>query len=340
MSMNLDSLLPEQGDRDELIQLLDLIAVQWHQNEASFEHRPLAVWPQWFEDQGYRFEVLQAFALKLEATLIDPAGTSTISQQIRSLGPNATVPQLLDSFDDQSPHLLKAFEDVLQISQEADHTLDDVAGGTAGKWMKDHPWVDTAVVAGVAGVAGVTAIGIGTYRRIQRKKKELADQVRADADRARADVDSRTQTIEELIESVERKSSDGSITGSDLSSVMSGLDELNAKYERDLEEEAGNGFQRLFSRAERSSSAEKLESEAKSEVQSFSDELTQRAKSEVYSVASEEEEILDTTIIHALRTSLDKEIERMEDKMIHTAAEDLSPEIKRIKEDIEVIDNI
>jgi DNA recombination-dependent growth factor C len=83
-----------------------------------------------------------------------------------------------------------------------------------------------------------------------------------------------------------------------------------------------------------------LESEAKSEVQSFSDQLTQRAKSEVYSVASEEEEILDTTIIHALRTSLDKEIERMEDKMIHTAEEDLSPEIKRIKEDIEVIDNI
>ena len=337
MSMNLDSLVPEQGDRDELIQLLNLIAIQWHQNAEAFEQRRLADWPQWCEDQGLRVEVLQAFALKLEATLIAPAGTSTISQQIRSLGSNATVSQLLDSFSEHSPHLLKAFEEVLQSSQEAVHTLDDVAGGTGGKWMKDHPWVDTA---GVVGVAGVTAIGIGTYRRIQRKKKELADQVRADADQARAGVDSRTQTIEELIESVERKSSDGGIAGSDLSRVIPRLDKYNANVQRVIDNEADNGLQRLFSRADRSSSAEKLESEAKSEVQSFSDELTQRAKSEVYSVASEEEEILDATIIHALRTSLDKEIERMEDKMIHTAEEDLSPEIKRIKEDIEVIDNI
>lgn len=337
MSMNLDSLVPEQGDRDELIQLLNLIAIQWHQNEEAFEHRHFADWPQWCEDQGFRFDVLQAFALKLEATLIDSAGTSTISQQIRSLGSNATIPQLLDSLSEHSPHLLKAFEEVLRNSEEAERTLDAMAGGTAGKWMKNHPWVDAAAV------GGATAIGIGIgriaayHQNIQRREREVAAR---HENQVSADVDARTQTIEEDIANERPRRDSGSISGSEISRSMSALNKYNDKLQEELNDDANGISKRLFSLAGQSSYAEKLELEAKSEAESYSDKLTQQARSELHGILSEEEENLEDTIIHGLQISLDKEIERLEGEMIRQAKDALSPEIKQIEEEINVIDDI
>ena len=61
MSITLESIVPVQADRDELLQLLNLLNTHWHQNEEAF---PIVRWP-----NGRSGAQTRAFALHCSKTL-------------------------------------------------------------------------------------------------------------------------------------------------------------------------------------------------------------------------------------------------------------------------------
>ena len=175
MSITLESLVHLQADRDELLQLLSLLNTHWHQNEEAFCNRSLAEWPQWCEDQGFRFALLTDLAHNLESTLSYPEGCPGLDQLITALGPAATTAQLLDSLDQDLPKFLEGFDQLLQISQDETAALGAQAGGSGkgAEWMKDHPGVDAAVAVG-----GTVILGYAGYRywRARERLDETIDE--------------------------------------------------------------------------------------------------------------------------------------------------------------------
>ena len=166
MSITLESIVPVQADRDELLQLLNLLNTHWHQNEEAFTNRSLAAWPQWCEDQGFRFELLKDLARNLGSTLTYPEGCPGLDQLITALGPAATTAQLLDSLDQDLPQFLEGFDQILQISHEETAALGAQAGGSA----KDK--VDLAVGVVVATTV-LASLGLGIYAYVRRRRQQV-----------------------------------------------------------------------------------------------------------------------------------------------------------------------
>ena len=171
MTVTLESLVPLQADRDELLQLLNLLDTHWHQNEEVFSNRSLATWPQWCEDQGFRFALLRDLALNLETKLNYPKETPNLVQLTEAVGPVATTEQLLESISQHLPQFLEDFDQLFQNCQKENAAMFAQAGGTAQESIKQHPGVYTAA-------AAVSLTGVGAlawYRRRVRQADEAVD---------------------------------------------------------------------------------------------------------------------------------------------------------------------
>ena len=196
MSITLESIVPVQADRDELLQLLNLLNTHWHQNEEAFTNRSLAAWPQWCEDQGFRFELLKDLARNLGSTLTYPEGCPGLDQLITALGPAATTAQLLDSLDQELPQFLEGFDQLLQISQEETAALGAQAGGSAKEYIAGHPKVDLAV--GVVATTALASGGLGIYAYVRRRRQQVVVELDEAVSR---DVSRTKSTIEETLSS-------------------------------------------------------------------------------------------------------------------------------------------
>ena len=196
MSITLESIVPVQADRDELVQLLNLLNTHWHQNEEAFSNRSLAEWPQWCADQGFRFALLKDLARNLGSTLTYPEGCPGLDQLITALGPAATTAQLLDSLDQELPQFLEGFDQLLQISQEETAALGAQAGGSAKEYITGHPKVDLAV--GVVATTALASGGLGIYAYVRRRRQQVVVELDEAVSR---DVSRTKSTIEETLSS-------------------------------------------------------------------------------------------------------------------------------------------
>ena len=196
MSITLESIVPVQVDRDELVQLLNLLNTHWHQNEEAFSNRSLAEWPQWCADQGFRFALLKDLARNLGSTLTYPEGCPGLDQLITALGPAATTAQLLDSLDQELPQFLEGFDQLLQISQEETAALGAQAGGSAKEYIAGHPKVDLAV--GVVATTALASGGLGIYAYVRRRRQQVVVELDEAVSR---DVSRTKSTIEETLSS-------------------------------------------------------------------------------------------------------------------------------------------
>ena len=199
MSITLESIVPVQADRDELVQLLNLLNTHWHQNEEAFSNRSLAEWPQWCADQGFRFALLKDLARNLGSTLTYPEGCPGLDQLITALGPAATTAQLLDSLDQELPQFLEGFDQLLQISQEETAALGAQAGGSAKEYIAGHPKVDLAV--GVVATTALASGGLGIYAYVRRRARLAQERV---DDRAESVAESEVERIRDNIAFIPR----------------------------------------------------------------------------------------------------------------------------------------
>jgi len=177
MSIALESLVPVQADRDELIQLLTLIATQWHQHDASVANRPLADWPQWCEDQGFRFDVFRSLALQLDTLAYPVVQGGQPDHWLEGLVPSLTTGELLSVLATERPLLLDMFESVASTTINDFQELVETAGGTSlGKRIGlDVGYVLTGVGVGVAGTL--------VWQKWQRTRAEAAERASKDAAR-------------------------------------------------------------------------------------------------------------------------------------------------------------
>jgi hypothetical protein len=314
MSITLESIVPVQADRDELLQLLNLLNTHWHQNEEAFANRSLAAWPQWCEDQGFRFELLKDLARNLESTLTYPEGCPGLDPLITALGPAATTAQLLNSLDQELPQFLEGFDQILQISHEETAALGAQAGGSAKGYIAGHPKVDLAV--GVVATTALASGGLGIYAYVLRRRQqvvaELDESVRRDVSRAES-------TIEETLSSdIESIRSSGSFNKEE--DIAKGLYQHETlRYEKIFEA----GGELLVRKMISSKGTDYAFSVAESEMNTINDDISERLKS----ASVRGEAFLDRTFT----SELDHTVERMAKSEEYSISEHLDNSLDNLE---------
>ena len=318
MSITLGSIVPVQADRDELQQLLNLLNTHWHQNEEAFTNRSLAAWPQWCEDQGFRFELLKDLARNLESTLTYPEGCPGLDQLITALGPAATTAQLLDSLDQDLPQFLEGFDQILQISHEETAALGAQAGGSAKEYITGHPKVDLAV-----GVVATTAL-VGCIYAYVRRRARLA-QERVD-DRAESVAESEVERIRDNIAFIPR----------DIGNVPARIRLQTGNDDQYIFREHYRSDPSISSRAdEASSEVTNDESYLEDRIIKESTDFLNRAQSEATGVAESELGKLgldaQSVMIHEVKGSLDEVFVPEEKKITESVEKAVNSELKDLE---------
>ena len=269
MSITLESIVPVQVDRDELVQLLNLLNTHWHQNEEAFSNRSLAEWPQWCADQGFRFALLKDLARNLGSTLTYPEGCPGLDQLITALGPAATTAQLLDSLDQELPQFLEGFDQLLQISQEETAALGAQAGGSAKEYIAGHPKVDLAV--GVVATTALASGGLGIYAYVRRRRQQVVVELDEAVSR---DVSRTKSTIEETLSSdFESIRSSGSFNQAE--DIAKGLYQHETLRYAEILKAGGDPVRKMIS----NKGTDSVFSVAENEMNIINDDINERLKS-------------------------------------------------------------
>lgn len=176
MMVTLESLVPLQADRDELLQLLTLLDTHWHQNEEAFASRSLAEWPQWCEDQGFRACIIMDFIRNLDTLIYSDDQGSWLNQWLAPQNQSLTTDELLRITASQRPLLLENIEVVIRTAEVNSQVLTSIAGGTS---KAGRVGIDVSIFAGGFLLGYYGAKGV---QKLKRERAEAMDQLRRDTE--------------------------------------------------------------------------------------------------------------------------------------------------------------
>lgn len=174
----------DSNRRDELLACLDFIGRAQQANQDLLLSQTLASFPAWLEEQGFSAQLLGSFFHDVDRIATPDSSSEPLAEIYTSLGPEASVLQLVNVVAERSPIV---YEIIDQTLEEAHHLAQELGavGGGMSKNEKIEVGVGAVFVAGGIGLL-VRAIRGGQDPVQARRLQELFNDNHAVADDALA----------------------------------------------------------------------------------------------------------------------------------------------------------